>query len=73
MSDKRYWYHNSGANACGGKAFECIRKDGGPFATDVIKSHDFIELDGSKIDPLEEIVCGSCGKMITDPKVEDIK
>lgn len=72
MKKKVYLYHNTGDDACGGKAYEYVG-DEKPLIGTPILPDEFRELSGEKVWPFSYRTCGSCNKPLGKLRIRDIK
>jgi uncharacterized ferredoxin-like protein len=57
-------------HSCGKPAFYLIRR---PRDLELIRSADAVLLDGSRPEPLQRILCGSCGEQLQQPDLNPDK
>lgn len=67
----RYLYHKHGDDACFQKGLEYL-PDTDPKFMDTIRASEFLKLNGNKVYAGQEIICGSCGKLMQYVCYQDI-
>ena len=65
-----YAYWHRGAGGCFGIAFYMTHK---PAPGSVLLAEDVTKLDGTVPNFADMVLCGTCGKVVTMPKAEDVQ